>query len=124
MLLRNKVITMIPATTIKEYALDFGARVSRSTVPAQVHGRTWKDMKNDERGIGQAIGEVLGLVILDVIALALVPTIAASATSAAGNLTANPSAAGMVNIVVLFYIIVLLVANVAVVMWMLKTRGD
>jgi hypothetical protein len=62
-----------------------------------------------------AIKEILMLVILDVIALALVPTIATSATSASGNLTTNPGAQSMVGIVVVFYIIVILVFNAVVV---------
>lgn len=80
----------------------------------------YKELRNDGKGVSEAVGEVLGLVILDVIAMALVPTVASSASSASGNLTDNPSAQGMVAIVVLFYIIVIIVANVAVVMFMLK----
>ena len=87
----------------------------------KMYAEKYRQLRNDENaGISIAIGEVLGLVVLDVIALALVSIVASSATSAAGNLTDNPSAAGMVSIVVLFYIIVIIVANVAVVMLLIK----
>jgi hypothetical protein len=78
-----------------------------------------KKIKEDVRGTS-VIGEVLMLFIIDVIALALIPTVASSATSAAGNLTTNPSAQGMVSIVVVFYVIVILVVNAVIVIHMVN----
>lgn len=82
-----------------------------------------KSLKNDVSGVS-AIKSVLMLVILDVIALALVPTVAESATSAAGNLTDNPSAQGMVSIVVIFYVIVIIVVNAVVVIKMVGEKSE
>jgi len=81
-----------------------------------------KSLSKDRRGVS-AIKSVLMLVILDVIALALVPTVANSANSAAGNLTDNPSAQGMVDIVIIFYVIVIIVVNAVVVIRMVGEKA-
>jgi hypothetical protein len=78
----------------------------------------FKKLNSDRRGVS-AIAEVLMLVIVDVIALALVPTIATSATAAQGNLTSNASASGMVSLVVVFYVIIIIVVNAVVVIKMI-----
>lgn len=63
------------------------------------------------------------LVICDVIALALAPVVATSATNASGNMTKNPSAQGMVSIVVIFYVIAIIVVNAVVVIYMIEGKS-